>query len=106
MGGPEGPVDEPGRPATCHRNLEAGEQSGLVLYVCDIPVASGANLRDRPLIERKRILQKRLAGLSDGHARLLEYLDGFDRVLWKEVYKTDHEWLIVKDADAPYRSPQ
>jgi len=56
------------------------------------------------LIERKRILQKTLAGLADSNVRLLEYIDGFDRLLWKELCKTDHEGLIVKDADAPYRA--
>jgi len=40
-----------------------------MLYVFDIPVASGADLRDRPLIERKRILQKTLAGLADSNVR-------------------------------------
>ncbi len=99
-------ADEHGRPdfQKLQQHLEAGEQSGLMLYVFDIPVASGADLRDRPLIERKRILQKTLAGLAGGHVRLLEYLDGFDRMLWKEVCRTDHEGLIIKDADAPYRA--
>lgn len=99
-------ADEHGRSdfQRLQQHLEAGEQSGMVLYVFDIPVASGADLRDRPLIERKRILQKTLAGLTDSNVRLLEYLDGFDRMLWKELCKTEHEGLIVKDADAPYRA--
>ena len=99
-------ADEQGRSdfQRLQQQLEAAEQSGLMLYVFDIPVASGADLRDRPLIERKRILQKTLAGLADSNVRLLEYIDGFDRLLWKELCKTDHEGLIVKDADAPYRA--
>ena len=75
-----------------------------MLYVFDILVASGADLRDRPLIERKRILQKTLAGLGDSNVRLLEYIDGFDRMLWQELCKSDHEGLVVKDANAPYRA--
>lgn len=99
-------ADEQGRSdfQRVQQHLEAADQTGLMLYVFDIPVASGADLRDRPLIERKRILQKTLAGLTDGNVRLLEYIDGFDRLLWKELCRTDHEGLIVKDADAPYRA--
>lgn len=86
------------------RHFEDGDEASLTLYVFDILVASGEDLRDRPLSDRKRLLQKTLSALAAGNVRLLDYVDGFEPTLWKEVCRTDHEGLVVKDADAPYRA--
>jgi bifunctional non-homologous end joining protein LigD len=81
------------------------EQKGhLVYYVFDILFLKGKDLRQLPLLERKKILKKILPRnssiqYSDHHAR-----EG--KKFFKVAQKQGLEGILAKDINSPYRSGQ
>ena len=76
-----------------------------VLMVFDAMRLLGADLRDQPQVERKRLLQQALASLPrSGPVRLVDFVDGNSATLHERVCMQGFEGVILKDADAPYRS--
>ncbi len=81
----------------------SGEQP--ILMVFDGPRLLGADLRDQPQLERKRLLQQALANLRrSGPVRLVDFVDGESATLRQRVCAQGFEGVILKDATAPYRS--
>ncbi|MGI9245907.1 MAG: non-homologous end-joining DNA ligase, partial [Steroidobacteraceae bacterium] len=65
----------------------------------------GADLRARPQRERKRLLQQALADLPRGDVvRLVDFVDGESASLREQACEQGFEGVILKDADADYRS--
>ena len=81
----------------------SGEQP--ILMVFDAPRLLGADVRDKPQLERKRLLQQALANLPrGGPVRLVDFVDGESATLRERVCAQGFEGVILKDATAPYRS--
>jgi bifunctional non-homologous end joining protein LigD len=79
--------------------------TGTIVYcVFDLLYLNGYDLRSTPLIERKRLLASLLHRSSDGHLRYSDHLIGDNQAAFEEACRQGLEGLIVKRADAGYRS--
>jgi DNA ligase D-like protein (predicted ligase) len=70
-------------------------------YVFDIVYADGADLRRRPLLERKRVLRRVLS--FGGPLRFSTHQTGKGEAHWQEACGKGWEGVIAKRADSPYR---
>jgi bifunctional non-homologous end joining protein LigD len=75
-----------------------------VLFAFDLIEHDGADLRDLPLIERKRRLAKLLGRAKRRAIRLSEHLTGDGPTMFRHVCKMGLEGVVSKRTDAPYRS--
>ena len=80
-----------------HRGHEA------VLFAFDLIEHDGADLRDLPLIERKRRLA-RLIGRAKHAIRFVEHLTDDGPTVFDHVCRMGPEGIVSKRTDAPYRS--
>jgi bifunctional non-homologous end joining protein LigD len=90
-------------------DLQAAFQDGLgnvlTYFVFDLLHLDGHNLRNLPLVERRKILSRVLAGVStDGAVRLSEHLGSSARVIFDKACKLGAEGIISKLARAKYTS--
>ena len=84
------------------RNRRRGRE--VVLYAFDLIENDGDELRDLPLIERKRRLKK-LVGRSKQRAiQFVEHLVGDGPTVFDHVCRMGLEGIVSKRVDAPYRS--
>jgi len=100
-------VDASGMPQfqKLQQALDPASGEPPVLMVFDAMRLLGADLRDKPQVERKRLLQQALASLPrSGPLRLVEFVDGNSATLHERVCTQGFEGVILKDADALYRS--
>ena len=75
-----------------------------VLYAFDLIEHDGDDLRDLPLIERKRRLKK-LLGRSTGLSfQYVAHLRGSGAAVFNHVCRMGLEGIVSKRTDAPYRS--
>ncbi len=87
--------------------LAAGRQESLTFLAFDLLFLEGFDLRDAPLIERKRILKELFeeTGLPvSGPVVYADHLVSDGRQLFEHACKLGFEGIISKKADAPYRS--
>src|SRR3954466_6865848 len=83
------------------RNL--GKHSAdLQYFVFDLLELNGQDLRDRPLVERKAMLQKLLAN-APKKIRYVEYFENDPREVIAAACKHGLEGIVSKKADSPYR---
>lgn len=80
-----------------------GGSQRRVFYAFDILYFGGYDLRDAPLLERKRVLQELLKDI-DGPIRYSEHLEGEGPTIWKRACELDLEGIVSKRADARYVS--
>ncbi|WP_338829933.1 non-homologous end-joining DNA ligase [Bradyrhizobium sp. 27S5] len=85
--------------------LARSDQDRLLYYAFDLLWLDGQDLRKRPQIERKAMLQ----GLFDSYqleppVLFSEHLIGDGQQLFEHARKLKYEGIISKNADAPYRS--
>jgi bifunctional non-homologous end joining protein LigD len=85
------------------QDLKAGRHDRMVYYVFDLMHLDGADLRPRPLKERKAALAK-LVARAGGAVRLSESLTERGPALLEQACKMGLEGIVSKLADAPYRS--
>jgi ATP-dependent DNA ligase len=81
-----------------HRGPEA------VLYAFDLLEHNGADLRDLPLIERKRRLKKLLGRAKRRSIQFVEHLTGDGPTQFRHICAMGLEGIVSKQTDAPYRS--
>jgi len=75
-----------------------------VLYVFDLIEHDGDDLRDLPLIERKRRLKKLLGRAKRRSIQFVEHLTGDGPTVFRHVRAMGLEGIVSKRTDAPYRS--
>ncbi|MES2945801.1 MAG: DNA ligase D, partial [Pseudomonadota bacterium] len=78
----------------------------IVYYLFDMPFHDGHDLRDAPLAERRKLLQKLLADKSQASSNI-RFSDAFDAAskdLMLSACKLGFEGLIGKRSDSPYQS--
>jgi bifunctional non-homologous end joining protein LigD len=100
-------VDERGMPQfqRLQQALDPGTGEAPVLLVFDAMRLLGADLRDKPQRERKRLLQQALASLPrEGSVRLVDFVDDESEALRAQACEQGFEGVILKDAGAPYES--
>lgn len=74
----------------------------LVYFVFDLLWCDGHDLRQRPMIERKRALVELLRGNCDKHLRMGEHLEGEGEVIFRRACQLGMEGVIAKRVDGPY----
>jgi bifunctional non-homologous end joining protein LigD len=81
------------------------DKSNFVYYVFDLMYLDGANLRDKPLIERKAALQGLLKNTDrNGIVRYSEHFETTGSQMLEHACSLGLEGVISKLRDAPYRS--
>jgi bifunctional non-homologous end joining protein LigD len=83
--------------------LSEGKTGGLVYFAFDLLYADGADLREKPLGERK----KRLESLLRGAGTRLRYVEHFETggdAILDSACRASLEGIVSKRLDAPYRS--
>jgi bifunctional non-homologous end joining protein LigD len=74
-------------------------------YAFDLPFCNGSDLRGSPLIERKQLLEKLLAGeKSSSTVRYSEHVLGNGEAMIDKACGLSLEGIVSKRADAPYVS--
>lgn len=85
--------------------LARADQDRLLYYAFDLLWLDGQDLRKRPQVERKAILQ----GLFDTYkleqpVLVSEHIQGDGQELFEHASRLNYEGIVSKRADAPYRS--
>jgi bifunctional non-homologous end joining protein LigD len=75
-----------------------------VLYAFDLIEHDGDDLRDLPLIKRKRRLAKLIGKAKRRSIRFTEHLTGDGPTVFEHVCRMGLEGIVSKRSDAPYRS--
>ena len=75
-----------------------------MLYAFDLIEHDGDDLRDLPLIERKRRLAKLLGRAKRRAIQFVEHLAGDGPTVFDHVCRMGLEGIVSKRVDAPYRS--
>ena len=75
-----------------------------VLFAFDLIELDGDDLRDLPLIDRKRRLKKLLGRAKRRAIRFYEHLAGDGPTVFEHVCRMGLEGVVSKRTDAPYRS--
>jgi bifunctional non-homologous end joining protein LigD len=84
--------------------LRDGTASELVYFVFDVLWLDGEDLRDRPLVERKAILERILPRTDAGTVRRGEWVLGGGESFLDAARRLGLEGLVAKRASAPYRA--
>ena len=79
-------------------------RGGFGYYIFDLLFLNGEDLRKRPLIERKRLLEKLLAGARKGPLFYSSHLHGQGEQVFHHACDLKLEGIISKFARDPYRS--
>jgi bifunctional non-homologous end joining protein LigD len=83
------------------RSLRGRRSAHLLVF--DILSFEGRDLRNKPLIERRAVLAKLLAG-APAALHLSEHLDGDGAVIFGHACRLGLEGIVSKVKDSPYRS--
>jgi bifunctional non-homologous end joining protein LigD len=75
-----------------------------VLFAFDLIEHDGDDLRDLPLIQRKRRLARLLGRAKRYSIRFTEHLEGDGPTIFDHVCRMGLEGIVSKRTDAPYRS--
>jgi bifunctional non-homologous end joining protein LigD len=100
-------VDDQGMPQFQRLQQALDPASGVAptYMVFDAMRLLGADLRDKPQRERKRLLQQALSTLPrNGVVRLVDFVDGESESLRAQACEQGFEGVILKDAEAAYES--
>jgi len=80
--------------------FDAGRDTNIVCYVFDAPFLNGEDLRGRPLMERKALLEKALT--TGDQIKFSAHLEGEASEVLEHACKLRLEGLIGKQVNAPY----
>ncbi|MBB4568819.1 DNA ligase D [Rhizobium leucaenae] len=84
-------------------DLSDGRNDRFVLYVFDLLYLDGYDLRDAPLVERKKILEKIIPS-GNGKLRFSSDFDADGDLMLEHACRLSLEGIVSKRADEPYRS--
>ena len=76
----------------------------IVYCLFDVMYANGYDLRQVPLVERKRLLASLIGGHKTGVLRYSDHIEGSGQAAFAEACRRGLEGLISKRGDSPYRS--
>ena len=102
-------LDEHGEPTRfqqlqgrIHLSEEKGGSTAFVAF--DLLREGPRDLRDRPLLERRAVLERLFARTGSPRLRISDMVRGDGRALYKAALDRGWEGLIAKRADSKYRS--
>jgi ATP-dependent DNA ligase len=81
---------------------EAAIKRPAVFVAFDLLELCGEDLRDRPLQHRREALYR--YGKPAGGIHLIEHVETHGEGLFRAIVDGDHEGIVAKRADAPYRA--
>jgi bifunctional non-homologous end joining protein LigD len=85
--------------------LSEGKTKDLIFFAFDLLFDGDEDLRERPLSQRKRLLQQMLADRNDrGVIRFVEHFETGGEAVLRSACKLSLEGIVSKKLDAPYRS--
>ena len=84
-------------------DLSKKDSKRLVFLAFDLLYLGGRDLRPRPYVERKRLLQTLLADAPE-MLSYIEYLEGDGNEAFRHACRLGLEGLVCKRKDSPYRS--
>jgi len=73
-------------------------------YAFDLLWLNGRDLRDLPLVERKKRLRKLIEKSESPSIMYAQHVRGKGTALYKEICRRDLEGIVAKRKDAPYTS--
>ena len=83
--------------------LKRGAAADLTYHVFDLPYLEGYDLRETPLLERKRLLERVLAGAGP-RVRYVDHVAGQGEAFHRQTCAFELEGSVSKRADSTYRS--
>ncbi len=86
------------------QNYQKTRKGNLFFYVFDLLYQDGQNLRERPLIERKEILQKLIQEISLPLIRMTKHITGKGIAFFNAAAKKGLEGIIGKKSSSTYQS--
>ena len=81
---------------------DAAARRPAVLVVFDVLEFDGDDLRSLPLFERRRALHAHVDPVPG--IQIIEHVDTHGEALFHAIVDGDHEGIVAKRADAPYRA--
>ncbi|MBC5774769.1 DNA ligase D [Pontibacter sp. KCTC 32443] len=87
------------------QNYQNTPSQHLYFYVFDLLYLNGEDLRDLPLLERKKRLEELLADELPA-VRYSDHVVGNGIAFFKEAQRNNVEGIMAKKADSPYRTGQ
>lgn len=84
--------------------FDRSDTQALTYFVFDAPFFEGQDLRELPLVARRDLLEKWLAGRTSEQVRFSAAFDADAQSILSSACRMNLEGLIAKRADAPYRS--
>jgi bifunctional non-homologous end joining protein LigD len=81
---------------------EAAARRPAVLVVFDVLQIGRDDLRDRPLFERRQALHAHIPQVPG--LQIIEHVETRGEALFRAIVEGDHEGVVAKRADAPYRA--
>lgn len=84
--------------------FQEGAKAKLIYFAFDLLHLDGRNLRELPLLERKRILQRLLSDGDPAVIRFSEHIEGDAKQIFSKACDLGTEGIVSKRADDPYVS--
>ena len=84
--------------------FDTSRTNGVVLYLFDVPYATGFDLRAAPLQARRVVLEGLLAALTSDHIRLSQAFDAAPQSVVASACKLGLEGVIAKRRSSVYQS--
>ncbi len=99
-------LDDQGRShfQNLQNSLKEQDSDRIVYYVFDLLFLNGVDLRNRSLLERKKLLKKILKGFEKTHIRYSDHVVGHAKEFFKTSCDFDLEGIVSKRLDRPYVS--
>jgi len=85
-----------------HLIAEAAARSPAVLIVFDVLEIDGQDVRDLPLLERRRVLRRHVEPTPG--LQVIDHVDTHGEALFRAIVEHDQEGIVAKRIDAPYRA--
>jgi bifunctional non-homologous end joining protein LigD len=82
--------------------LNEGSEADLAYFLFDVPFCNGRDLRDTPLVERKKLLEKLVP--RKGPIRYSDHIEGRGEEVIEHACEHELEGIISKLRDSKYRS--
>jgi DNA ligase D-like protein (predicted ligase) len=95
-------VNGDGRPSFSSLQISRGDAAAILFYAFDVPVLAGADLRSKPLAERREILRELIPKLPDT-LRFSETFDAPASELMAAVRSHGLEGVVAKRRDSSYK---
>ena len=86
------------------QNYQRAPQGNLFYYVFDILYLNGQDLRDLPLIERKKYLKQFLGSVKFSKIRYSDHVENVGKALFQQASKYNLEGIMGKNKNSPYTS--